>query len=222
MFRLRFLIPALLLVLSLAPAAQAEPAFFQNYVYGMPKAEIAKISGIEEGRDEMAGELHLPGQVWLQMPWTVRFRFEDEKLVEVQLFAPYTRTAFNALREQMTKENSELLGIVLDDKALDLFQLINAGGVDAFRTRLSQLLREKTPGRMSYQYFSMDKVPREVRERATNINQFLGMVESDIRETEIILTGDGKGSKPLYLSVSFTFPVLDVFRNPPEELRGRL
>ncbi|MCH5277372.1 MAG: hypothetical protein J1E80_06005 [Desulfovibrionaceae bacterium] len=198
------------------------PALFDSYVYGMARSEAEKIPGIAPGEGDMAEELILPGVTWVERPWTARFIFDSDALIEISLVGPYTRESFNAIRAQMTQEQNEIFGIVLDDRALDLFSLISAGGVDGFRARFSELLREKVPTRISYNYFSTKEIPSEVRQRATNITQLLGMVENTIKETEVTLIGDGNGSAPQVIVVSFTYPVLDVFRNPPDELRDTL
>lgn len=222
---IRFLLPLLLTIAFFSPTpapAEEKALLFENYAYGMAKSEVEKVPGIEQGEGEMAGELILAGVKWVDRPWTARFIFEQETLTEITLVGPYSREAFNAIRAQLEeKEKNEIFGIVLDDKALDLFALISAGGVEGFRARFSELLREKVPTRLSYNYFSTKEFSQEVRQRATNITQFLGMVERTIKETEVTLQGDGKGG-PQVLLVSFTFPVLDVFRNPPAELRDNL
>lgn len=221
----RLVLPLVLLAALLMPAtASAEdmPPLFDSYAYGMTKSEAEKIPGMEQGEGDMEGELILPGVSWIDLPWTARFIFDNDALVEISLVGPYTRESFNAIRAQMDREQNEIFGIVLDNRALDLFSLISAGGVEGFRARFSELLREKVPTRLSYNYFSTKEIPAEVRQRATNITQLLGMVESTIKETEVTLIGDGNGSAPQVIVVSFTYPVLDVFRNPPDELRDKL
>ncbi len=210
------------LLLPLPTRAAEKPLIFEQYAYGAAKSDLEKLPGMEKGEGEMAGELILAGVKWVDRPWTARFIFDDDQLREISLVGPYSRECFNAIRAHLEKtEKNEIFGIVVDDKALDLFSLISAGGVEGFRARFSELLREKTPSRISYNYFSTGEFSPEVRQRATNITQFLGMVESDIKETEVILQGDGKGG-PQVISVSFTYPVLDVFRKPPAELRDKL
>lgn len=221
----RLVLPLLLLATLVMPApgaAEEAPALFDAYTYGMPRSEAEKIPGIEPGEGDMEGELILPGVAWIDLPWTARFIFDNDVLVEISLVGPYTRETFNAIRAQMDREQNEIFGIVLDNRALDLFSLISAGGVEGFRARFSELLREKVPTRLSYNYFSTKEIPTEVRQRATNITQLLGMVENTIKETEVTLIGDGNGSAPQVIVVSFTYPVLDVFRNPPDELRDKL
>lgn len=210
---------------AMTPAAESSaeaPALFDSYAYGMPRSEAEKIPGMEPGEGEMEGELILPGVTWIDLPWTARFIFDKDELIEISLVGPYSRDTFNAIRARMDTERNEIFGIVLDNRALDLFSLISAGGVDSFRARFSELLREKVPARLSYNYFSTKEIPDEVRQRATNITQLLGMVESTIKETEVTLIGDGNGSAPQVIVVSFTYPVLDVFRDPPQELRDKL
>ena len=222
----RLVLPLVLLAALLMPAAASAedmpPLLFDGYAYGMPRSEVEKIPGIEPGEGDMEGELILPGVAWIDLPWTARFIFDNDALVEISLVGPYSRECFNAIRAQMDREQNEIFGIVLDNRALDLFSLISAGGVEGFRARFSELLREKVPTRMSYNYFSTKEIPTEVRQRATNITQLLGMVESSIKETEVTLIGDGNGSAPQVIVVSFTYPVLDIFRNPPNELRDKL
>ena len=92
---------------------------------------------------------------------------------------------------------------------MDLFQLIKAEGVEAFQKRFSEILREKTPERMSYEYFQTANVSEEHRKMAGSMTEFLRMVDMNILQAEVTMLGDGKGSGPQALLVSFFSPVLE-------------
>ena len=222
----RLLLPLVLLAALLlpAPAYAEEPSMlFENYAYGMARSEAEKIPGIKRGEGEMAGELILEGVKWLDRLWNAKFIFDKDQLIEISLIDRFSPEAVKAVRDQMKREQNQLVGIVLDDKAFDLFSLISAGGMEGFNARFNELWNAKKAHSLySRQYLSTREISPEVLQRATNINQLLGMVESTIKETEMALIGDGEDPMPRYIIVSFTYPVLDVFRNPPEELRGRL
>ena len=82
-----------------AASAEDMPSLlFDSYAYGMPRSEAEKIPGIEPGEGDMEGELILPGVAWIDLPWTARFIFDNDVLVEISLVGPYTRETFNAIR----------------------------------------------------------------------------------------------------------------------------
>lgn len=211
MRRLALLAVLALLLYSVTPAS-ASPVLFDSYAFGTPRAELEKVPGMEKGEGEMASDLILPAVKWAGMDWAAQFIFEQDQLVNVTLLGAYERARFDAVRKELTGNSFEILGFVVDQKALDLFQLIKAGGVEAFQKRFGELIREKTPERVSYEFFQTKGVSEDQKKMVNSMNEFLRVVDMNILQAEVTMLGDGKGSGPQALLVSFFCPVLNVVK----------
>lgn len=204
----------LILTLTLAPLsacapAQATPALFGEYEPGTPKSELLARSGMKPGEGSMAGDLILPGVSWAGCEWTAQFGFERDKLTTVTLLGRYERERFNAVRRHLSANGFEILGIVVDEKALDLFALIKSEGVEAFQKRFMELLRARTPARISYEWFMTRNVSEDQKKMANSMGEFLHMVDVNILQAEVTQLGDDSSSGPQALLVSFFFPVIN-------------
>ena len=62
----------------------------------------------------------------------------------------------------------------MDEKALDLFTLIKSEGVEAFRKRFMELLRARTPARISYEWFMTRNVSEDQKKMANLIECMKG------------------------------------------------
>ena len=198
-----------LVLLSACAPAQAAPALFDEYELGAPKSELLARPGMKPGAGSMAGDLILPGVSWAGCEWTAQFGFEREKLTTVTLLGRYGRERFNAVRRHLSGEGFEILGIVVDEKALDLFTLIKSEGVEAFRKRFMELLRARTPARISYEWFMTRNVSEDQKKMANSMGEFLRMVDVNILQAEVTQLGDDSSSGPQALLVSFFFPVIN-------------
>lgn len=215
MRKLVSLVPALAIALLLASApALGAPALFGEYERGTPKTELLARPGMEPGRGSMEGDLLLPGVPWAGHDWTAQFGFAGDKLEKVTLLGRYERERFNAVRQQLSQQGFEILGMVVDEKALDLFALIKAEGMEAFQKRFMELLRTKTPTRVSYEWFMTGNVSRDQKKMANSMGEFLRMVDVNILQAEVTQLGDDSGSGPQALLVSFFFPVLNAVPHP--------
>lgn len=97
-----------------------------------------------------------------------------------------------------------MLGVVVDAKALDLLALIEAEGAKAFRTRFLKLLRPRTPRRVCSAWFDTARVSEAQKKMATSLNEWLRMVDWNIRQAGVTHRGNESSSGPQALLVSFT------------------
>lgn len=208
-FMRRVILP-LLLCLFFAQAAQAGPILFGGYEFDAPRERVAAMPGLVPGQGEMAQDLIKAGENYAGSTWTAQLQFVDDKLHTVTLLAPYDRLRFDAVRAHLEKGGFEVLGIVVDDKALDLFALVKAEGMDAFRRRFSELLRAKTPERVSFIWFDTRTVSQDQKKMANSMGEFLRMVAVDIPQVEVSQLGEAGATGPQALLVTFSYPVLKV------------
>ena len=224
--RVPHLLPLLLAtLLALAPAAAraGEPApasypFPGGYTWGADYDTYKSLEGMRAAQDEAlaAGqeegkflELYRPGAEWAGHTWTEHLAFTRGKLDNVTLIAPYQRQTFNDVRARLEAEGYVILGILVDDKALDLFQLMQLQGPEAFNQRFLELLREKVPQRISYDYFMIKGISEEQMRLTSSINQFLLGMDAGHMQVEVtMLGGEEAGSAPQTLCVNFTYPAL--------------
>jgi len=216
MHHLFSLVFSIMIVLAFSPA-EAEPLLFDGYAFGTPRAEMEKIPGMGEGSGEMEGRLVLPGSSWAGKNWVATFDFEEDRLMNVTLMGAYDRARLEAVRSSLSRDGFEILGFVVDDRALDLFSLVKAEGIDAFQKRFLELLRAKTPARLSYEYFQTKNVSEEHKKMAGSMNEFLRVIDRNILQAEVTLLGDGSDSAPRALLVSFTCPVLNAMQEKEPE-----
>ena len=130
----------------------------------------------------------------------------------ITLLGAYEQERFKAVRQQLTTDHFEILGIVVDEKALDLFSLIKAEGIDAFQKRFIELIKAKTPKRVSYEYFMTRGVSEDQKKMVNSMDEFLRIVDMGIVHAEVTQLGDGTGA-PQALLVTFTCPVLNGVKN---------
>lgn len=201
---------SLLLCLCFAQAAQASPILFGAYAFDAPRETIAAMPGVSSGQGDMAQDLIRMGESYAGLSWTAQLQFIDDKLHTVTLLAPYDRPRFDAVRAHLEKNGFEVLGIVVDNKALDLFALVKAEGMDAFRQRFSEFLRAKTPERVSFIWFDTKTVSQDQKKMAKSMGEFLRMVAVDIPQVEVTQMGEAGSTSPQALLVTFSYPVLKV------------
>ena len=204
----RFLFSVLALLLLVPASATAAPVLFNSYAYETPRTDIEKIPGIAKGQGEMSSDLLLNDVPWAGKTWTAQFIFNDDKLSMITLLGAYDQERFKAVRQQLSADHFEILGIVVDEKALDLFSLIKAEGIDAFQKRFLELIKSRTPRRISYEYFMTRDVSEDQKKMANSMDEFLRVVDMGIVHAEVTQLGDGSGG-PQALLVTFTCPVLN-------------
>lgn len=199
-------------LLTFCVPAFAGPLLFGDYELGMSKNSLLTRPGMKPGEGSMEGDLILSGVSWAGQDWTVQFGFKNDALVRVTLLGNYARERFDAVRHHLEQNGFEVLALVLDQKALDLFSLIKAGGVEAFQKRFMELLRAQTPTRISYEWFMTRDVSEDQKKMANSIGEFLRMVDMNILQAEVTQLGDGTAAGPQTLLVTFFFPVLNAMQ----------
>lgn len=201
---------ALLVCLCACGPAFAAPVLFGPYERGAARSALSALPGMTSLPENAGKGLLLPGVAFAGHTWTAQFHFDEgQTLIGADLMAPYARSRFDAVRQRLEADGFELLGVVVDGKALDLFSLIKAEGVEAFRTRFLELMRAQTPRRVSYAWFDTKNVSEDQKKMATSLNEFLRMVDRNIRQADVVQLGDESSAGPRALLVSFTCPVLD-------------
>ena len=110
-------------LLTFCVPAFAGPLLFGDYELGMSKNSLLTRPGMKPGEGSMEGDLILSGVSWAGQDWTVQFGFKNDALVRVTLLGNYARERFDAVRHHLEQNGFEVLALVLDQKALDLFSL---------------------------------------------------------------------------------------------------
>jgi len=203
MFRLAYTLFALLLSYG---AAFAAPTLFDGYELGAPKHILAAQPGMDPGQGTVTDDLIRQDVPFAGHNWTMRLNFVENRLAAVTLMSPYDRLRFNDVKRHLEQNHFEILGIVVDEKALDLFRLIKAGGIEAFQKHFLELVRAKAPERVSYEWFDTQTVSLDQKKMANSINEFLRVVDMDIRQAEVTQLGEA-ASGPQALLVTFSCPV---------------
>lgn len=191
-----------------AKAYANAPFFLESFQYGTPKETIEALPNIMQGEEKTANELMHKEIVYAGHPWTGRLYFTNNKLTRLSLVEKYSRTRMNAITAYLKQEKYELLGMVLDNKAIDFFARIKVSDPETFQRNLLEEIRTTKFKRISYAWFDVKNVSVDLKQRVSTIGELLRTIDQNTREIEIVILGN-KNNTPEIMIIDFFFPILD-------------
>ena len=198
---------AVAVLLSWSPAA-AVP-LLEGFEYGAPHAEIEGRQGAVKGEGDFGDDVFFKGMQWAGLAWTGHCHFKDGRLVGVTLYSAWSRELLNRVSAYLKERKFHMLGLIVDDKAVDIVSLVKLGGIDAFQKRYRELVSAKVPQRISYEWFDIQKLPQEQFMDATSLGQMLTLVPQDTLQVDVTQSASGEKLENSRLSVHFAFPVIE-------------
>ncbi|MBQ9406964.1 MAG: hypothetical protein IJU37_09570 [Desulfovibrio sp.] len=197
---------ATLLMSGVAAAMPLLPGF----AYGTPKSEIAGREGAVVGKEAFVESVFLKGVTWASYAWTAQCHFTAEGLTGVTLYSTYSRELLNHVSAHLKEQKFQLLGMIVDDKALDMISLAKVGGYGAFQKRFRELTRAKIPQKISYEWFDVAKIHQEHLDNAASLGQLLMLAPKDTLQIEVTQSATGEKLEDSRLLIHFFYPVMDV------------
>ena len=194
--------------------AGAAPALLDGFDYDAPRAEIEARPGAQKGEEKFAEDLFFKGVQWAGFAWTAQCSFAGGKLKGVTLYSAWSRELLGHVSAYLKERKFQMLGMILDDTALDIISLAKLGGREAFQKRFRELTSAKTPQRISYEWFDRQKIPQEQFSDAASLGQLLTLVPEDTLQVDVTQSAslnEGKLENRM-LSIQFSYPVMDVLQ----------
>ncbi|MBO4300446.1 MAG: hypothetical protein J5861_02470 [Desulfovibrio sp.] len=208
-----FFVPKLIVcfaaaMLVLSGTAAAVP-LLQGFEYGAPKSEIAVREGAVLGKEAFKDNVFLKGVQWAGYAWTAQCHFVGEGLNGVTLYSAYSRELLNRVSAHLKEQKFQLLGMIIDDKALDMISLVKLGGYEAFQKRYRELIGAKIPQKISYEWFDGNKIPQEQLNDTASLGQLLMLVPKDTLQIDVTQSATGEKLENSMLLIHFSYPVMD-------------
>jgi hypothetical protein len=198
-----------LFVLLFQEHAYAESSlFFDQYMYGAPKNTFENLPHISEGEGAFLGDLLVQKVMYNGLEWEGVLSFTDDTLTSLTLFAPYSRERLNIVTASLKASGYELLGIVINEKAFDFLAHLKTTDPATFKEHILSQIRGTKFSRISYAWFAVSDVSKELKQRVANIGELLKTVDPHTQEIEVILLGEEQNSTPQIISLTFSFPAL--------------
>ena len=118
-------------VLWLGSAAAEAVPLYKGYVFGMPRADIAKVAGVGECADTSLGDaLCADGQVFAGQEWLQIFVFNAGKLDRVALVATEIDQHYSAAMGAVVNNKFSLVAIHTPQNIFDMFAEVRRRGGD--------------------------------------------------------------------------------------------
>ena len=211
MFRLCTCIVCLTFALFLAfDRVQAAPTFFEDFIYGLPKAELLKRPGAMPGTEAFKDDVFFKEVPWAGFIWSAQCHFANDALEGVTLYAPYDADKLKRLSAILREQKFHLLGMVIDNTAIDILSLVKLGGKDAFKKRYRELVAAATPSSIRYEWFEGTSITEENLAMAANVSQLLTLVDMNTVQIEVSQEAVGENREQAMLAVHFSCPILRV------------
>ncbi|MCR5814316.1 MAG: hypothetical protein K6G15_07480 [Desulfovibrio sp.] len=181
----------------------------QGFEYNAPKSEIAGREGAVLGKEAFQDNVFLRGVQWAGYAWTAQCHFQEEKLNAVTLYSAYSRELLKRVSAHLKEQQFQLLGMIIDDKALDMISLVKLGGFEAFQKRFRELTSAKVPQKISYKWLDMKNIPQEQLNDTASLGQLLMLVPMDTLQIDITQSAVGEKLENSKLLIHFSYPVMD-------------
>ncbi len=209
----KLLSSALLFLVLSTGAAQAAPMLLEGFEYGASKSAVEAMPGAMKGEDAFKNDVFFKGMTWCGASWSAQCSFIKDKLEGITLYAPYSAELLRKVSGKLKEDKFQLLGLVVDDKALDIITLARIGGQEAFQKRFRELTSAKVPQRISYEWFDSKKVGEEQLANAASLSQLLTLADMEIMQVEVTQSADGEKLENRMLAVHFSYPVMNVLQD---------
>ena len=203
------LIAGIAAAMLLLPGTAAAAPLLQGFEYGAPMSEIAGREGAVPGKEGFKDNVFFKGVQWAGFSWAAQCHFDGERLNGVTLYSAYSRELLNRVTAHLKEHNFQLLGMIVDDKALDIITLVKLGGSEAFQKRFRELTRAKIPQKISYEWFDGNKIPRDQLNDTASLGQLLTLVPMDTMQIDVTQSATGEKLENSMLTIHFSYPVMD-------------
>ena len=203
------LILGLVAALLLCPCTTSALPLLQGFEYGAAKSEIAGREGAVLGKESFQNDVFFKGVPWAGFAWTAQCHFTENGLNGVTLYSAYSRELLKQVSTHLKEHNFQLLGMIIDDKALDMITLVKLGGPEAFQKRFRELTRAKIPQQISYEWFDGNKIPQDQLKDTASLGQLLTLVPRDTMQIDVTQSAKGEKLENSILLIHFSYPVID-------------
>ncbi|MBQ7738235.1 MAG: hypothetical protein IJT59_01080 [Desulfovibrionaceae bacterium] len=212
MFRLYFGLVLLALTLVVCEQALAGPSFLEGFVYGTPKNELMNRSDALPGSESFKDDIFFKQVPWAGFTWSAQCHFAANLLEGVTLYSPYEAAKLKRLSSYLKEQKFQLLGMVIDNKAIDIISLVKLGGQAAFKKRFQELVRAKTPTTISYEWFEGKSLTEDNLRMAASLSQLLTLVDMNLVQIEVSQKAADEKLEHAVLEVHFSCPILQLVR----------
>lgn len=189
--------------------AAAAPVFLEGLEYGAAKESVASRPGALKGEEAFQNEVFFKSMPWAGFAWSAQCSFKDGKLAGVALYSAYSRELLDHVTSFLKAQRFQMLGMIVDDKALDMVSLVKLGGIEAFQKRYRELVSARVPEKISYNWFDSRKINDDQMSVSASLSQLLALVDREILQVDVVQSASGEKLENPMLSVHFSFPVLD-------------
>ncbi len=196
----------------LLPGAAAAVPLLHGFEYGTPMSEIAGREGAVPGQDAYKDNVFFKGVQWAGYTWTAQCYFTEIGLNGVTLYSAYSRELLNRVSAHLKEQKFQLLGMIIDDKALDMISLIKLGGFESFQKRFHELTSGKIPQKISYEWFDGKKISQDQLNNTASLGQLLMLVPMDTMQIEVTQSATGQKLENSMLAIHFSYPVMDAMK----------
>ena len=176
---------------------------------GAQKSEIQARLGAQAGEEAYKDALFFKGVLWAGFAWTAQCHFIDDKLTGMTLYSAYSRELLSRVTAHLKEQKFQPLGMIIDDKALDMISLVKLGGIEAFQKRFKELVSAKVPEKISYKWYDTQKIPADMLQGAASLGQLLMLVPKDTLQVDVTQSASGEKLENSMLSIQFSYPVMD-------------
>ena len=206
------LIACLAAAMLLLPGMAAAAPLLQGFEYGASKPEIAGREGAALGKEAFADDVFFKGVLWAGYAWTAQCHFDEEGLAGVTLYSAYSRELLNRVSAHLKEQQFQLLGMIVNDKALDMISLVKLGGPEAFQKRFRELTSAGIPQKISYEWFDGKKIPQEQLGNSASLSQLLMLVPMDTLQIDVTQSAAGEKLENSMLTIHFSYPLMDAMK----------
>lgn len=190
------------MVLAGAAWAGEQPSLYKGYRYGMPKAEVARLSGAVPCEDiDMAGHLCVPGDVdFGSLSWEQVFLMDAEaRLVSVLLAKEPEEGDFDKVARIMDQNGFLNLYIVADDAQVDLLAYLSQNKREELAARVMEVFAD-SPESFDFCYVEGEALKKVAKKDRRNFLLMMANAPLDMRAVDV-MQEDG------ILAVKFCLPL---------------
>lgn len=208
MLRLYTSLIFLALTLILAENSLASPTFLEGFVFGTPRDKILERPGAMSGSENFKEDVFFKKISWAGFSWSMQCHFANSKLDGLTLYGSYEAEKLKRLSVYLKEQKFQLLGLVIDNTALDIITLVKLGGQEAFQKRFRELVKAKTPSTIRYEWFEGLSLTEDNLRMAASLSQLLTLVDMNTVQIEVAQERVGEKQDHAVLSVHFSCPIL--------------
>ena len=180
------------------------PQLFKQFYYGMPKAEVAQVSGATACEEmDLMGDLCMPGTVpFGGEEWEQVFVMDpEEKLSQVLLVQEANADVLDSMINVISGAGFIPVYLVADEEQLDIFSYASQGKQNELNERIMEILVNE-PEEFSYTFLETKGLAKIKKSKLKNFLSVISSAPIDIRAVEAAMDND-------LLVLNFSMPLME-------------